>query len=274
MKTVKTKARWWVIPDALWKKIAPLLPKRVNRHPFGGGRPPVPARKVLNGILFVLRTGCQWNALNATGICRSSTAHARFQAWRRVGVFAKLWARGLREYARVKGLDWSWQSMDGTMRKAPLGGAHTGPNPTDRAKGGVKRSLLCEGHGVPIGVAVAGANRHDMKWVAPTLESISVARSKPTPRKPQGLCLDKGYDYEEVRDLAHTFGYTAHIRARGGEAQKGARHRRAWHMRDRHFMSKLNVEGSFGCSLVGYLRLRRRALLGITRKFAVRNVLA
>ena len=50
--------------------------------------------------------------------------------------------------------------------------------------------------------------------------------------------------------------------------QKGARHRRAWHMRDRHFMSKLNVEGSFGCSLVGPLRLRRRALLGITRKFA------
>ena len=135
MKTVKTKARWWVIPDALWKKIAPLLPKRVNRHPFGGGRPPVPARKGLNGILFVLRTGCQWNALNATGICRSSTAHARFQAWRRVGVFAKLWARGLREYARVKGLDWSWQSMDGTMSKAPLGGAHTAEPGRDHVVG-------------------------------------------------------------------------------------------------------------------------------------------
>lgn len=219
MKKTKMKARWWLIPDSLWNKIEPLLPKRVNRHPFGGGRPPVPARKILNGILFVLRTGCQWNALNATGICRSSTAHARFQAWRSTGVFAKLWAVALRGYEKLKGLDWSWQSMDGTMSKAPLGGEKTGPNPTDRAKRGVKRSLLCEGHGVPIGLALEGANRHDMKLAQPTLESIPVERPVPTPEAPQGLCLDKGYDYDEVRDLVQTFGYTAHICSRGEEAQ-------------------------------------------------------
>jgi putative transposase len=72
---------------------------------------------------------------------------------------------------------------------------------------------------VPIGIAVAGANRNDFKLARQTLLSIPVARPAPTPEQPQGLCLDKGYDYQEVRELAVAFGYTAHIRARGEEAQ-------------------------------------------------------
>ena len=94
-----------------------------------------------------------------------------------------------------------------------------GPNPTDRAKGGVKRSLLTEADGVPIGLAVEGANRNDFKMVKATLESIPIRRPKPTRKCPQGMCLDKGYDYDEVRELVDEFGYTAHIRARGEEAQ-------------------------------------------------------
>ena len=94
-----------------------------------------------------------------------------------------------------------------------------GPNPTDRAKSGVKRSLLTEADGVPIGLAVDGANRNDFKMMKATLESIPVQRPKPTRRQPQGMCLDKGYDYDEVRALADAFAYTAHIRARGEEAQ-------------------------------------------------------
>jgi putative transposase len=72
---------------------------------------------------------------------------------------------------------------------------------------------------VPIGIAVAGANRNDFKLARQTLSSIPVARPEPTAEEPQGLCLDKGYDYEEVRELAVEFGYTAPIRARGEEAQ-------------------------------------------------------
>ena len=72
---------------------------------------------------------------------------------------------------------------------------------------------------MPIGLAVDGANRNDFKMARATLESIPVARPEPTPDAPQGLCLDKGYDYDEVRDLAKEFLYTAHIRARGEEAQ-------------------------------------------------------
>lgn len=111
-------------------------------------------------------------------------------------------------------------------------GKKTGPNPTDRAKDGVKRSLLTEAKGVPIGLAVAGANRNDFKLVKETLASIPVERPVAGAKNPQGLCLDKGYDYDEVRALAQEFGYTAHIRSRGEEAQalkRNTRHKaRRW----------------------------------------------
>ncbi len=100
-----------------------------------------------------------------------------------------------------------------------MAGKKTGPNPTDRAKKGVKRSLLTESSGVPIGFAIDGANRHDCKMAKATIKSIPVKRPKPTKRKKQGMCLDKGYDSGEVRDLVKEFGYTAHIRSRGEEAQ-------------------------------------------------------
>ena len=92
-----------------------------------------------------------------------------------------------------------------------MAGKKCGPNPTDRAKNGVKRSLLTEAHGAPVGVAVDGANRNDFKMLKETLESIPVNRPKPTRNQPQRLCLDKGYDYDEARDLAKEFRYTAHI---------------------------------------------------------------
>jgi transposase len=98
-------------------------------------------------------------------------------------------------------------------------GKKTGPNPTDRAKDGTKRSLLTEAAGIPLGLAVDGANRNDFKMFAETIESIPVARPKPTASKPQGMCLDKGYDYDEVRELGAAFGFTMHIRCRGEEAK-------------------------------------------------------
>ncbi len=94
-----------------------------------------------------------------------------------------------------------------------------GPNPTDRGKQGTKRSLLTEGAGVPIGLVVAGANRNDFKLLGDTIASIPLERPRPTRRRSQGLCLDKGYDYQEVYDLVTEFGFTAHVRARGEEAQ-------------------------------------------------------
>ncbi|WP_435009526.1 IS5 family transposase [Tundrisphaera lichenicola] len=209
----------WRIPDALWDRIVPLLPLRPI-HPLGCHNPRVADRKAMDAIFFVLRTGCQWNALNATGICSSSSAHRRFQEWTAAGVFVNLWATGLHEYDELVGLDWEWLAMDGAMTKAPLGGERTGRNPTDRGKRGTKRSLLTEAQGIPVGLTVGGANRHDKKPVEATLESIPVERPEPTEEEPQGMCLDKGYDYEDTRELVREFGFTTHVRARGEEAKE------------------------------------------------------
>jgi hypothetical protein len=103
------------------------------------------------------------------------------------------------------------------MTKAPLGGKSTGPNPTDRAKGGVKRSLLCEGRGAPIGLAVDGANRNDFKMARATLKGIPIRRPRPTRRLLQGLCLDKGYHQRNIKDEAasHTKKRKERLRAAG-----------------------------------------------------------
>jgi putative transposase len=79
--------------------------------------------------------------------------------------------------------------------------------------------MLTEGHGVPIGAVIEGANRHDMRLVRATIESIIIDRPKPTEAHPQGMCLDKGYDYDEVYAILQEFGLTAHVRPRGEEAQ-------------------------------------------------------
>src|SRR5438552_2240647 len=109
----------WRIPDLLWYQIEPLLPEHKRPPPLGCHRKRVDNRAAMNAIFFVLRTGCQWNALNATGICSSSSAHRRFLEWVEAGVFELLWLQGLLTYDELKGIDWSWLSMDGAMTKAP-----------------------------------------------------------------------------------------------------------------------------------------------------------
>src|SRR5690242_13546820 len=121
-KRIQSTGARFTISDELWALMEPLLPEHKNTHRFGGGRPRVPDRVCADGIFFVLRTGCQWNALSATGICPSSTAHDRFQQWVQDGFFLRFWQAGLAEYDAFNGIDWSWLSMDGMMTKAPLAG--------------------------------------------------------------------------------------------------------------------------------------------------------
>lgn len=110
------------ISDALWAVLQPLLPVHVNKHRFGGGRPRKPDRVCGDAIFYVLRTGCQWKALDQTELCPGSTAHDRFQEWVQADVFLKLWQAGVEQFDELKGLDWDWLSMDGAITKAPLGG--------------------------------------------------------------------------------------------------------------------------------------------------------
>jgi hypothetical protein len=95
----------------------------------------------------------------------------------------------------------------------------TGSNPTDRGQLGTKRSLLTDGHGIPVAVAVDGAKRPDMKLVAATLHAFVVAPPTPTAEAPPPMCLDKGYAYKAVRATLDEWGYTAHIRQRGEAIQ-------------------------------------------------------
>lgn len=112
------------IPDALWAEIEPMLPPpKAKKKP---GRPRVSLRAVATAIFYVLRTGCQWKALPRC-LGSASTAHRRFQEWQQAKVFERLWRSGVMKYDLKKGLDWEWQSMDGAMTKAPLGGKRYGP---------------------------------------------------------------------------------------------------------------------------------------------------
>lgn len=116
----------WRLPDELWEQMEPLLPPR-KPHPLGCHNPRVSDRSAMDAILFVLRTGSQWNALNGTGICSSSSAHRRFQEWVDAGVFEAFWQLGLLSAAALQEIDWSWLSLDGAMTKAPLGGEKNRP---------------------------------------------------------------------------------------------------------------------------------------------------
>lgn len=85
----------WRISEELWEKMAPFIPGHKTHHPLGVHRKRVDNRAAMDAIFFELRTGCRWNALNATGKCSSSSAHRRFQEWREAGVFERFWQNGL-----------------------------------------------------------------------------------------------------------------------------------------------------------------------------------
>ena len=148
------------LSDELWAHVEALLPaSKQSQQRRRIGRPPMNPRRAFEGILYVLRTGCQWHALPRF-YGPPSTVHDTFQRWARAGVCRKFWQVGLRRYDELVGIDWSWQSMDGAMTKAPLGGGKTGRNPTERGKLGVKRSMLTDARGVALGVAI---DRHAVR---------------------------------------------------------------------------------------------------------------
>jgi len=111
----------WLMPDELWKRVRRFLPPMKGKGKgTKGGRPNANARRTMDAIFCVLRTGCQWKALPRC-LGSGSTAHEYFQQWNQAGVFQRLWRLGLDECDATKGIEWKWQAMDGAMMKAPLG---------------------------------------------------------------------------------------------------------------------------------------------------------
>ena len=207
----------WEVSNVFWEKVEPLIPPAPSHAK--GGRPRVEDRKIFTAIIYLLRTGIQWNALPREQGA-SSTVHDRFQEWQQKGFFKTLWQMGLTEYDEVQGIEWEWQSVDGAMTKAPFGCAATGANPTDRGKRGVKRSLLTDGAGIPLALVVDGAHRHDVKLLAATLDGVVIARPEPTEDYPQHLCLDAAYDGAPARQEVQDRQYIPHIQSRGEEKQE------------------------------------------------------
>jgi putative transposase len=143
-------------------------------------------------------------------------------------------------------------------------GKKTGKNPTDRAKIGVKRSVLIDGRGVPLGAAVDGANVHDQKLVKETLDSVPVERPQPTPSKPQHLCLDKGYTGEPIEREVRRRHYIPHVPVKGAHSPKPKhRHGKArrwkverthsWHNRARRLLIRWEKKV---VNYVGFLHLQ------------------
>ena len=206
----------WRIPDDMWPIIEALLPPEKPKHK--GGRPRMDNRKAMDAIFYILRTGIQWKALPRE-LGAPSTVHDRFKAWTALGIFEELWTQALLIYDEEQGLNWQWQAADGVMTKAPLGGKKTGRNPTDRGKIGTKRSLLTDGSGIPVGLAGAGAHRHDSLLLEETIEDMvdKGICPQPTRAQPQHMCLDAAYVGQPIKMLLERYEYIAHIRSRKDE---------------------------------------------------------
>ena len=137
----KAKLASWVVSDAFWERVEPLIPQRpirVSKRKYarkpGGGRKPKAPREVFEAIMYVLRRGCQWKALPRELFGGASAIHKRFLEWEQAGFFSALWRARLAEHDEMEGIAWRWQSFDGALPKAPPARQSVGLNPTDRRK--------------------------------------------------------------------------------------------------------------------------------------------
>ena len=189
-----------LLPDPLWDLVEPFLPIPPRRPQ--GGRPRVSDRACLTGIVFVLRSGNPWQMLPQELGCGSGmTCWRRLRDWQVAGVWDLIHFALLDWLARYDQIDWSRAVVDSCSIRAVHGGDRTGPNPTDRAKRGSKRHLICDGRGVPLAVRLTGANRNDSQEALALVDAIPplhCARGRPRQR-PDCVFGDRGYDAAAIR---------------------------------------------------------------------------
>lgn len=200
----------WHTPDELWELLAPILGP--DKRPGSVGRPATPARLIFDAIIYVLRTGCQWQAIPRDEYAPGSTVHGRFTKWVREGKFLQAWKVLLTYYDKKVGIGWKWQALDGVITKAPLGGQATGPSPVDRGKKGTKRSVLSDQRGAPLAIVITGANTHDKTVALETLDGVVVPRPPKRVYRLHHLCLDGGYNYDDVIEGVLERDYHLHLR--------------------------------------------------------------
>jgi transposase len=192
-----------ILPDGLWKRLEPLIPKpKENRYVQFAGRKPTEPRRIVTGILFVLRTGIPWRWLPATTDFPSGhTCLRRLRQWQTSGVWQQVFETLLAELQATHKIDWYRALVDSASVRAPCGGEKTGPNPTDRRKLGSKHHVVTDANGIPLACILTGANRHDVTQLLPLIDKIPRVKGKRgAPRCRPGLVQgDRAYDSEPHR---------------------------------------------------------------------------
>lgn len=213
-----------LVSDDLWEAIEPLLPR--ERPKPKGGRPRIPDRAALGGIIFILRTGTPWRLLPKELGCGSgSTCWRRLRDWHEAGVWERLHATVLTWLGDEGGIDWSRASVDSISVRAKRGGDETGPNPVDRGKRGSKYHLAVDRQGIPLSVSITAANTADLTQLEPLVDAIPPIvgpRGRPgRPRfRPAKLHADKAYDSAEKRRALRRRGIVPRIARRGVESSE------------------------------------------------------
>jgi len=192
-----------LLSDALWERIAPLLPPPpAPKRPDRPGRSRIEDRKALTGILFVLKTGINWEDLPCEMGCGSGmTCWRRLTEWTEAGVWPKLHALLLAELEYAGRIDWSRATIDSSHVRARGGGERTGPSPVDRRKKGSKHFVVTDGGGIPLATTHTAANYPDVKELEHAVDAIPPVRGKPgrPKRRPRELYGDRGFDSDPHR---------------------------------------------------------------------------
>src|SRR5262245_39687287 len=198
-----------LVTDALWERVGPLLPPPPPRRFRFPGRKPLDYRKVLTGILFVLKTGIAWDDLPAELGCGcGKTCRDYLRQWYQAGVWQELHALLLAELNGAGQIDWSRALIDASFCKAPEGGQDTGPSPTDRGKSGSKHHVLTDAQGIPLNATVTAANVNEVTQALDVLVNKPAVGGKPGPKRerPERLQGDSAYDSQPLRVLLRWLG--------------------------------------------------------------------
>ena len=209
------------IIDPIWDQFSKLLPEKKVEHPLGCHNPRIPDRVVFDKLVQVLVFGCAYERI-ADESCSATTLRRRRDEWIASGVMGRLRQIVLDAYDWMIGLDLSDVAVDCCITKAPCGGEKAGKSPVDRGKGGIKRSMIVDAKGIPLGAIAAPANRHDSPLLEETLDTMEIVGELP---ERMSVHLDRGYDSKLTRERLKELGLGWEISGKGKPAPYWATNR-------------------------------------------------